>query len=73
LQPAFFNPEKSKLLLGGDRVFGSLGDAELHDGLGFDLNRLTGLGIASHTGLAMRFHQAAEAGDDEHAILFLSL
>src|SRR5579864_467546 len=57
------------LAFGSDRVFGCFCDAELHNGLGLDLNGFAGLRIASHAGLAVRLHQTAEAGDDEHAIL----
>src|SRR5437016_12302047 len=41
----------SKLLLGGDRVLGGLGDAELHHRLGLDLNGFAGLRVASYAGL----------------------
>src|SRR5207244_6247492 len=36
---------------------------------GFDLDRFAGLRIASHAGFAMRLHQTAQAGNDEHAVL----
>src|SRR5580704_9295720 len=56
-------------LFGSDCVLGSLGDAELYHGLGLDLNGLAGLRIASDAGFAVRFHQPAEAGHNEHAVL----
>src|SRR5215469_16011548 len=67
-QPAF-RLISEYLLLGGDRVLCGLRDAELHDGLCLDLNRLTRLRVAAHTSLAVCFHQAAEARYDEHAVL----
>src|SRR5271165_28899 len=72
-KPAFeiilkYHLKASALLLGSDRVLGGLGDAELHHGLGLDLNGLAGLRIASDAGLAVRFHQPAEAGHYEHAV-----
>ena len=63
------NSAGTKLLLGCDGVFRSFRDAEFHHGLGSDLDRLTGLRIASHAGLAVCLHQAAEAGNDEDARL----
>src|SRR5579863_4146209 len=68
-KPAFDSNQKSKLLLGRDRVFRGFGDAELHDRLGLDLDRFAGLGIAAHAGFAVRLHQAAETGNDEDAVL----
>src|SRR5690242_13631991 len=59
----------AKLLLGSDRVLGGLGDAELHDSLGLDLDGFAGLWVASHAGFTVRLHQAAQAGHDEHAVL----
>src|ERR1051326_3899525 len=61
-----------ELLLGCDRVLGCLGDAELYDGLCFDLNRFAGLRVAAHAGFAMCLYQAAQSGDHEHAV-FLGL
>src|SRR5689334_23749823 len=55
--------QKPELLLGGDRVLGGLGDAELHYGLGFDLDGFASLRIASHAGLAMRLYQPAQSRD----------
>ena len=68
-EPAFDSISEQRLLLGSDRVLRSLGDAELHDGLGFDLDGFSGLRIASHAGFAMRLHETAQAGHDEHAVL----
>jgi hypothetical protein len=45
-----------KLLLRGDCVLGSLGDAELYHRLCLDLNGLAGLRITSDAGFAVRFH-----------------
>src|SRR6266853_5281723 len=55
--------------LGCDSVFCSLCHAEFYDRLRLDLNWFTSLRVPSHAGLAMCFHQAAEAGNHEHAIL----
>src|SRR5580692_2065377 len=69
-KPAFEIDLKQKLrFLGSDRVLGGLGDAELHHGLGLDLDRFAGLRIASHAGFAVRLHQAAQSRHDEHAVL----
>src|ERR1051325_12111674 len=62
---------KSKLLLGSDRILGGLGYAELHHGLGLDLDRLAGLWVAAYAGFAMRLYQAAEAGNHENAGLLV--
>src|SRR5208283_1454973 len=62
-------PAPHTLLLRGDRVFRGLRHAELYDRLGFDLNRFAGLRVAPHAGLAMRLHQAAETGHNEHTVL----
>src|SRR3954464_3783217 len=43
----------TKLFLRCDGVFRGFGYAEFHHGLGSDLDRLTGLRIASHAGLAV--------------------
>src|SRR5207302_2682025 len=64
-----FAEKEVKLLLGGDRVLRSFRDAELHDGLRLDLDGFAGLRIAASAGLAVRLHQAAEAGNDENATL----
>src|ERR1035437_5919789 len=50
------------LLLRRDRVLRGLRHAELYHRLRLDLNRFAGLRIASHAGLAMRLHQASQAG-----------
>src|SRR5580698_1078389 len=63
---------ENELLLRRDRVLRSLGHAEFHHGLGLDLDRFAGLGIAPHARLAVRLHQAAEAGYHEDAV-FLRL
>src|SRR5208282_73675 len=68
-RPSESNFKKHKLLLGGDRILGSLGDAEFHHGLRLDLDRFAGLRIPSNAGFAMRFHQTAEARHNEHAVL----
>src|SRR5580704_12312534 len=59
-----------KLLFGSDCVFGGLGDAELYDSLRLDLNGFARLRIASNAGLTMRFHEPAQAGHNEHTVLF---
>src|ERR1700723_4739476 len=69
-KPAFEIHLKQKLrFLGSDRILGGLGDAELHHGLGLDLDRFAGLRIASHAGFTVRLHQAAQSRHDEHAVL----
>src|SRR5581483_2245919 len=45
------------------------GDAELHDRFGRDLDGLAGLWVAADARLAVGLHQAAEAGQNEHAVL----
>ena len=57
------------LLLGGDRVFCGLGDAELYNGLRFDLDGFAGLRVASYASFAMRLHPTAQAGNNEDAVL----
>src|SRR6266481_5346837 len=52
-----------------DRVLRGLCHAELYDRLRLDLNWFASLRVASHAGLAMRLHEAAEAGHNEHTIL----
>ena len=44
------------LLAGGDRVLCRLGDAELHHGLGGNLDCFAGLRIAAHARLTIRLH-----------------
>src|SRR5881296_4073612 len=57
------------LLLAKHRVLQALGEAELADALGRDLNRLAGLWIAPDPRLAVREHQLPEARQEEHAAL----
>src|SRR3977135_3978240 len=52
-----------------DRILRGLCHAELYDRLSLDLNWFASLRVASHAGLTMRLHQAAEAGPNEHSIL----
>ena len=47
------NPDSQLLLRGCDRVFHGLGDAELHHGLGGNLDRFAGLRIATDACLAV--------------------
>src|SRR5947209_4516517 len=61
--------ERRLLLRRSDRILHGLGEIELRDGLGRNLDGLAGLGIATNTGLAGRLFQAAEAGQYEHAVL----
>src|SRR5258708_1391615 len=68
-RPSNINITQTLRLLGSDRVLGSLGDAELYHGLRLDLDRFARLRVASNAGLAVRFHQPAEAGHNEHAVL----
>jgi hypothetical protein len=58
------------LFFGGDRVFCGFGDAEFYDRLGFDLDRLTGLRIASDARLAMGFYQSSDARNHKNPVLF---
>jgi protein-S-isoprenylcysteine O-methyltransferase Ste14 len=57
------------LLRWGDRVLGGLGHAELDHRLGLDLDGFAGLRVASDAGLALRLHQAADAGNHKYAVL----
>src|SRR5207245_11011209 len=61
------------LLLAKHRVLQALGEAELADALGRDLDRLTGLWIASDSRLAVRKHQLPAALQEEHAALLRCL
>jgi hypothetical protein len=54
-----------KLLGAEDRVLRGLRDAELHDALGFDLDRFASGGIAAHACLAVDQHELAETGQRE--------
>ena len=66
----WLNQFTSLLLLGGDdRVFYGFRDPELHHFLSGDLDGLARRGIAAHPGLAVHAHQAADAGNHEHAVL----
>src|SRR5271157_727289 len=54
------------LLLGRDHsVLERFRQTKLHDGLGGNLNRRTGLRIATSTSLALGLHGLAEAGNDK--------
>src|SRR5262249_24987062 len=57
------------LLWWSDRVLHGLGHAELHHGLGGNLDRFAGLRVATDASLAVRFHQTAQARHDEYATL----
>src|ERR1700677_2691483 len=57
------------LLWRRDNVLGGLGHAELHHGLGLDLDGLAGLRVAAHASLALGLHQTADTGDYEHPAL----
>src|ERR1039457_4074733 len=48
-----------------DRVFGGFCDAELHDALRRDLDRLAGRRVATHTRLAVHQYELAEARQRE--------
>src|SRR5215468_2949517 len=64
------NPSREQeLLLGSDRVLGSLGQVELRSGLGLDLDGFARLRIASHASLAVHLLQAAQTGYDENPVL----
>src|ERR1022692_3514656 len=69
------NPSSTQTLrlFGGDRVLRCLGNPELDHGLRLDLDGFAGLRITSDAGFAMRFHQASQAGQNEHAVLFCFL
>src|SRR6202171_2312854 len=49
-----------------DRILRGFCHAELYDRLRLDLNWFASLRVASHASLAMRLHQAAEAGHYEY-------
>src|SRR5581483_7849031 len=68
--PAFHYKGNQELLLGSDGVLGGLGDAEFHHRLRLDLDRFAGLRIAANASLAVRLHQASQAGHHEDAVLF---
>src|SRR4029077_10026202 len=57
------------LLLAKHRVLQALGETELADALGRDLDRLAGLRVASDPCLAVREYQLPEARQEEHAAL----
>ena len=60
----------TKLLLRrSDGVLGDLGDAELDDGLGLDLDGFAGLGVAAETSLALCLDELADAGNGELTVL----
>ena len=66
------SPNPPGLLLGAeDRVLGGLGDAELHDALGGDLDRLAGGRVAAHARLAVHEHELAEARQREGVLRLL--
>ena len=56
---------KLKLLPAEDGILGRLGDAELHDALGRDLDGFAGLGVAAQAGGAVAEHKLADAGQGE--------
>ena len=57
--------ENNKLLSAQDRVLGRLGDAELHDALGRNLNLLASGRITAETGLAIDQHELTNAREGE--------
>src|SRR5258707_6503105 len=57
-----------KLFLGSNCVFYGFGHAELHYGLGFDLDGFAGLRVASHASFAVGLYQAAQAGNHGDAV-----
>src|SRR5215467_14788747 len=59
-----------RLLLAEDGVFGSLGHAELHDALGWDLDRFAGLRITAHASLAICQDKFSDAGHHEDILRF---
>src|SRR5262249_37026996 len=59
-----------RLLLAEDGVFGSLGHAELHHALGWDLDRFAGLRIAAHASLAICQDKFSDAWHDEDILRF---
>ena len=60
--------ESRELLFGRDCVFRGFGYPEFANGFGSDLDWLTGLGVATHAGLAVGLYQAAQARNHEHAV-----
>src|SRR5687767_8056656 len=58
-----------RLLLGDDRVLDALAQTELERGLGRNLDRLAGLGVAPLASLALRENHLAEAREHEFAVL----
>ena len=63
---------ESDCLLGAeDRVFGGLGDAELHDALGRDLNLFPGGRIATNSGRAIHQDELAEPRQGESVLSLL--
>src|SRR3990172_2914475 len=66
---AWAGPRGPVLLLPKHRVLETLGEPELADTLGRDLDGLTGLRIAADPRLAVREHELAEAGQPELAVL----
>jgi hypothetical protein len=67
---ASWNPVLRRFLLldGCDCVFCGLGDAELNNGFGFDLDGFASLGVAAGAGLALCLDEAAETGDNKNAV-----
>src|SRR5262249_51656440 len=61
---------RAPLFFWGDGVFCGFGDAEFYDRLGFDLDGLTGLRVASDARLAMGFYQSPDAGNHKNPVLF---
>jgi hypothetical protein len=57
--------EENGLLGAEDRVFRGLGDAELHDAFGFDLDLFAGLRIAADAGGAVFQNKLADARQRE--------
>ena len=53
------------LLHAENRILGRLGDAELYDFFGLDLNRFTSRGITADAGFAIDQDEFAEAGNGE--------
>src|SRR2546425_4226249 len=60
------------LLLSKHGVLDALGETELADPLRGNLERLTGLRIPPHPGLAVREHELPEARQDEAVLGFLA-
>src|SRR6266705_3070559 len=59
------------LLLAKHRVLDALGQPELHDALGRDLDRLARLWVAAHPRLAVGQHQPPEVRQHENVLGFL--